>query len=206
LAPWKRNHGGKSGDLVSNLYFSINMLDRPIGNRMTLSKAAIKILNQLAELVVHIQESDFVKPSNDLSGATIGQHIRHTLEFFNCFEKGFKEGVVNYDKRGHDKLMETDKAIALEAIHQAIQFVSDLQENKILKLEVGYDLVQDEYISVETNTIRELVYNIEHAVHHLAIIKIGVREIAPYVTLDYDFGIAASTVRFSLSGALDAKP
>jgi hypothetical protein len=36
----------------------------------------------------------------------------------------------------------------------------------------------------------------------MALIKIGVREIAPYVQLPSDFGIAASTIRFKeMAGA-----
>lgn len=163
---------------------------------MNLSKAAINILNQLAELVKQIQETDFSKPSDTLSKSTIGQHIRHTLEFFICFENGFKRGVVNYDQRPHDKLIETDKFIALSAINQVIEFIGTLKEEKALKLEVGYDLTGTDFVKVDSNSTRELVYNIEHAVHHMAIIKIGIREIAPYVRLDYDFGIAASTIRY----------
>ncbi len=163
---------------------------------MNLSKAAINILNQLGDLVGQIQEEDFSKPSDTLSKSTIGQHIRHTLEFFICFESGFNRGVVNYDRRQHDKLIETDKFLALSAISQVIEFIKSLQEEKPLKLEVGYDLMREEFVKVDTNSTRELVYNIEHAVHHMAIIKIGMREIAPYVRLDYDFGIAASTLRF----------
>lgn len=163
---------------------------------MTLSKAAINILRQLADLVEQIKDSDFCRPSHALSKSTIGQHIRHTLEFFLCLESGFKRGTINYDKRNHDKLIESDKILALAAIERGIQFVSGLQPDLPLTLEVGYDTISEEYVSVETNSTRELVYNIEHAVHHMAIMKIGVREIAPYVTLPADFGIAASTLRF----------
>ena len=163
---------------------------------MTLSKAAINILRQLADLVEQINDSDFSRPSHALSKSTIGQHIRHTLEFFLCLESGFDRGVINYDRRSHDKLIESDKVLALAAIERGIQFVSGLQPNRPLTLEVGYDTISEEYVSVETNSTRELVYNIEHAVHHMAIMKIGVREIAPYVTLPPDFGIAASTLRF----------
>jgi len=42
---------------------------------------------------------------------------------------------------------------------------------------------------------RELQYNIEHAVHHLAIIKIGVKTLEDSFKLDDNFGIAASTIR-----------
>jgi len=33
-------------------------------------------------------------------------------------------------------------------------------------------------------------------VHHMAIMKIGLREVAGYVKLTSDFGIAASTIRY----------
>lgn len=121
--------------------------------------------------------------------------MRHTLEFFICFEHGFEKGLINYDKRAHDKLIETDKFLAMAAIQRIQDFVSKNQEDRPLKLEVGYDLTKEDFVLVDTNYTRELVYNIEHAVHHMAIMKIGIREVAPYVTLAPDFGIAASTIR-----------
>ncbi|CAN0490192.1 unnamed protein product [Phaeothamnion confervicola] len=74
--------------------------------------------------------------------------------------------------------------------------VSENHTDKALKLEAAYDLDKEEFVTIETNYLRELVYNIEHAVHHMAIMKIGIREAAPYVKLTPDFGIAASTIRY----------
>jgi hypothetical protein len=163
---------------------------------MDLNQACLNILNQLSLLVNDISEDDFVKPSEALSRSTIGQHLRHTLEFFICFEQGFSKGIINYDQRAHDKLIESDKFIALSTINRIHDFVNSLGDDKHLKLEVGYDLKKENFITVDTTSTRELVYNIEHAVHHMAIMKIGVREVAPYIMLSKEFGIAASTVRF----------
>lgn len=162
---------------------------------MNITKACICILEQLAAVVKAIDENDFVKPSEALSCSTIGQHLRHTLEFFMCFERGFYEGKINYDKRAHDKKIESDKDIALATIDNIINFVRTLHTSKPLSLEVGYDLHKETFQTVETNAARELVYNIEHAVHHMAIMKIGIREVAPYLSLPSNFGVAASTVR-----------
>jgi hypothetical protein len=163
---------------------------------MNLHEACIRILSQLTDLVEQIEEKDFVKPSESLSNSTIGQHLRHTLEFFICFEQGFDSGLINYDKRNHDKIIETDKLVALNTLARIADFVNTLNVNKQIKLEVSYNLMNDDFITIETNATRELVYNIEHAVHHMAIMKIGVREVAPYIKLAKDFGVAASTVRF----------
>lgn len=162
---------------------------------MELHRACTYILSQLTDLVGQIKEQDFSKPSENLSQSTIGQHLRHTLEFFICFENGYELGVVNYDKRAHDKSIENNPFIALASINRIIDFVSTLQEKDLI-LEVGYDLAHEEFITIHTTSTRELVYNIEHAVHHMAIMKIGIREIAPYIVLPHDFGIAASTVRY----------
>jgi hypothetical protein len=163
---------------------------------MNLTQACLHILSQLNDLVTQISEEDYAKPSEALSQGTIGQHLRHTLEFFVCFEMGFGQGVINYDKRGHDKIIERDKFVALAALDRIAAFIQSLNENKRLKLEVGYDLTHEEFICIDTNATRELVYNIEHAVHHMAIMKIGIREIASYIKLPLDFGIAASTIRY----------
>jgi uncharacterized damage-inducible protein DinB len=162
---------------------------------MDLTLACANILRQLTDLINQIRDQDFARPASTLSNSTIGQHLRHTLEFFLCLEKGFHNGVVNYDKRAHDKLIETDRLIARSAMERIRRFVNDLHERALL-LEVGYDAAGDQFVTVETTAMRELVYNIEHAVHHMAIMKIGVREIAPYVLLSPDFGIAASTIRY----------
>ena len=163
---------------------------------MQLSTVCLNILSQLENTVGQIQPEDFHKPSPALSQSTIGQHLRHTLEFFLCLEKGFESGVVNYDKRSHDKLIESDKFIALSAIGHIRRFVSTIKEDKELKLEAGYERHTDVCETISTNYFRELTYNIEHAIHHMAIMKIGIREIAPYVNLADHFGVAASTVRY----------
>ena len=166
---------------------------------MNISKACVQILNQLVDLVHQLESRDFSKASEALSRSTVGQHLRHTLEFFICFEEGFAKGVINYDKRAHDKLIESDKFIALATLQRITAFVESLDQNKRLLLEVGYDLRSDDSVTIETNSKRELVYNIEHAVHHMAIIKIGMQEIAPEVALPKHFGKAASTIRFEQS-------
>jgi hypothetical protein len=162
---------------------------------MQLSDACNTILNQLTDILVQLKERDFFMPSDALSKSTIGQHTRHTLEFFLCLQEGFHAGVVNYDKRAHDKLIESDKFVALSAISRISDFISSQKQDAPLKLEVGYERDNEDCITLSTTYLRELTYNIEHAVHHMAIMKIGIREVAPYVTFPPDFGIAVSTMR-----------
>ncbi len=169
---------------------------------MQLIRSSHSILSQLASLVEQIDERDFSKPCPSLGNSSIGQHLRHTLEFFLCLQSGCDNGVVNYDKRAHDKLIESDKFIAASTINRVKAFIASHHSDFSLKLEVGYELDSEESQVMDTNYFRELTYNIEHAVHHMAIIKIGIREVANYISLPPDFGIAASTIRYK-EAALD---
>ena len=169
---------------------------------MQLSDACNAILNQLEDVVRQLSDRDFCEQSAALSNATVGQHLRHTLEFFICLEAGFDKGIVNYDKRAHDKLIESDKFIALSAIQRIKDFIINQNTDQNLKLEVGYDHTNENYITIETNYFRELTYNIEHAVHHMAIMKIGIREVADYVKLPSNFGVAVSTIRYQQTMAI----
>lgn len=162
---------------------------------MQLVRACDSILDQLEDAVTQMSADDFSRPSAALSNSTIGQHLRHTIEFFLCLENGFGAGVINYDKRAHDKFIETDKFIALNAIRRVREFIGATTNDASLLLEVGYDRHTEDCVTIQTNYFRELTYNIEHAVHHMAIIKIGIREVADYVRLPKDFGVAVSTLR-----------
>jgi hypothetical protein len=49
-------------------------------------------------------------------------------------------------------------------------------------------------LTVKSSYHREIVYNLEHAIHHMAIIKIGISQ-STNVTLPDDFGVAPATIR-----------
>lgn len=162
---------------------------------MTLTDVSCRILQQLADVMRQLDSADFVRPSVSLSQATIGQHVRHTLEFFQCLERGLPKGVVNYDEREHNELLQENRELALQVIDQITTFLRNREGNVSLSLEVGYERSSDRTQTVPSNYFRELTYNIEHAVHHMALIKIGLWEVAPRVALPVDFGVAVSTLR-----------
>jgi hypothetical protein len=153
-------------------------------------------LDQLEQVVEKIAPVDFSRPCQALSGSSIGQHLRHSLELFLCLEQGHHSGTINYDNRPRDKRLETDKAAALGAIGQIRQFVDQNRTNKLMQLDLSPDLGIDQCISIQTTLYRELAYNVDHVVHHLAIMKIGLREVASYIDLPPHFGVAASTIRY----------
>lgn len=163
---------------------------------MTAQKTAIVVLQQLKDVTQQLTEHQFTQPLNSLGKASLGQHLRHTLEFFQCLQAGSENGWVNYDNRQHNKELENNKALAIMLMDELQFHISQQNNNSSIRLEVSYGLQEVESEVVQTNYARELVYNIEHAIHHMAIFKIGLREVAPEIILPADFGVASSTLRY----------
>ncbi|MEQ8714445.1 MAG: DinB family protein [Cyclobacteriaceae bacterium] len=163
---------------------------------MMITKVAIEVLYQLKDVLSQMTDSEYQAPSIHLSHATIGQHVRHTLEFFTCLQDKLSHGEVNYDLRARDIILESDRNKALETIDEIINQLNSTATNKTLNLKTTYGVGELSTIDIPTNYYRELAYNIEHAVHHMALIKVGIKELCDHIQLPSNFGIASSTVRY----------
>ena len=163
---------------------------------MTLQNTAIDLLKQLDSVIRQMTEAHYCMPQTILSGASVGQHVRHTLEFFICLFDAAQHETVNYDKRKHDTVIESDKKIASSVIRSLIDFLEDEVDDKAIMLEANYAIEANETTAVKSSIYRELAYNIEHAIHHMALIKIGIKAITSTIELPAHFGVASSTVRY----------
>src|SRR5215467_133643 len=159
---------------------------------MQLQKGINHVFVQILDLLEQLTANHYRCPIPILSNASIGQHVRHILELFLCLDAGYEKGIVNYEKRKRDLDIETDKDLATHLLLQIYENIG--KENRSLKLETSYEEFSSETILIDTNYSRELVYNLEHTVHHMALIRIGINTIAD-IYLPEDFGVAASTVR-----------
>lgn len=158
---------------------------------MNLKQSVSNIFNQLITTLNQLTDEQYSCSIETLSNASIGQHVRHVIEIFGSLQKGYEAGVVNYEKRKRDLEIETIKKTAIQLLHQIIDTL--YTENKILILETNFDKSGVEIIKLETNYYREVAYNLEHTIHHMALIKIGLHSLRA-VQVPNDFGVASSTL------------
>ena len=162
---------------------------------MTLPSTTKNILTELRSVLNTITDQDYQKPIPVLNNATIGMHVRHILEFFMCLNEGYYRGIVNYDNRKRNKQIEKSLEYACIQINKITNAIGEFRLDHDLLLEFTYDETGYNQVQIKTNYNRELAYNIEHAVHHMALLRIGLTEVAPDVKLSEYFGVAVSTVR-----------
>ena len=103
---------------------------------MQLQQAVNNVFVQLADTLQQLTPEEYVKPCNTLFNNTIGQHVRHIIELFQCLEKGYDSNSVNYEKRPRDIAIESNKQLASELLEDIFKKLG--MPNKELILEACY--------------------------------------------------------------------
>lgn len=147
-------------------------------------------LDDLVSLLKQLPDKEYSRKCEHLSNATIGEHTRHIIEMFQCLEKNYKSGLVNYDKRERNLQIETNTNFAIEKINEIKKNLQ--KENKEIQLQ---QIIDGDEIRIESNYFRELLYNLEHCIHHQALIKVAVLQ-CKQVQVDENFGVARSTIEY----------
>jgi hypothetical protein len=160
---------------------------------MLLKHPIQSVFVQLSESLNQLSDAEYTQPSNILFNATIGQHVRHIIELFLCLEKGYDEGTVNYEKRKRDYRIESDKNFAASLLKDIYRRLNRPNKDIILEAEDYGDTA--EVVAIPSNYYREIAYNLEHTIHHMALIRVGINEVSSVVLPD-EFGVAYSTIKF----------
>jgi len=137
-------------------------------------------LSENIELLRQLTNDEFKQKNPELSNATIGEHMRHIIELFGCLFENYDYGLINYDDRKRDVLLQTDKNEAIAII-----------EKYLLELEKPISPIE----LLQTNYYRELIYNLEHSIHHQALIKVALHSL-PHIKIPSSFGVAPSTLEY----------
>ena len=160
---------------------------------MQLQRAVKNVFDQLISSLDLLTPDQYVQKSKALSSHSVGQHVRHIIELFQGLDLGYSTGIVNYESRQRDPVIESDKSMARDLLRQLALRLD--RPDKELLLEASYDEHSAELIHIKTNFYRELSYNLEHTIHHMALIRIGISEVSSHV-LSPDYGVASSTIKY----------
>lgn len=155
------------------------------------------IFDQLELLLQQLTDEQYRLTPEIFSGASVGKHYRHIIEFFQYVAVSAETETICYDNRLRDKRIENSREVAADQLKLLRNELSEIDSERKLTLisDIGTgDNSSDAYII--TSLFREFHYAVEHAIHHMAIIKMGVGQAFPEVDIPSDFGVAPSTLRY----------
>lgn len=153
-------------------------------------------LNEIKRVLLQLNKEQYSYPSKTLFGATIGQHVRHILEFYQSALNGLESKMVNYDNRKRNLLIETNKEYAIQIIEDINSSLSISMTDESIVLEGNFCAEEGQKMQIQSSFFRELAYCLEHSIHHQALIKVGLLEINCMSYIDDTFGLAPATIRF----------
>lgn len=165
-------------------------------NNNTLAAEAREVLMQLVSCLDQLNFDEYTQKINLLSMGTIGEHTRHIIELFEQLLSGYETENINYDNRKREIRIQENIDFATERIANIIQQLE--RKDKQLLLTTLYN---NQEVSIESNYFRELIYNIEHCIHHQAIIKIALLHLGK-TGIAENLGIAKSTIEYRKKCAL----
>lgn len=149
-------------------------------------------LEALYNLINGLSDDHYCYHSTHLAQSSIGQHTRHIIELMQCAIDGRASGTVDYINRSRNLDLQCDRHLALDTIRSL--------QNKLVSEDRMLSMVIDKSIDVPSQIVsttyyREIVYNTEHTIHHLALIKVALIELNLDL-VDDNFGMAYATIQY----------
>ncbi len=155
------------------------------------------VYTQLKSFVLSIPSEDYRAPVDLLSGNSIGKHCRHILEVLEALDKGCTAGPVEYEKRERNPEYEQEAHAFTDRMEQLIHTLTQypLPHPIELRHEPFPGNIPPERLNSSLG--RELLYNMEHMIHHMALIRVAAKSLGLEGQLPVNFGIAYSTLQFT---------
>ena len=165
---------------------------------MNCKEGAIQLIDQIIEIIDVVPTTSYADPLEVFGGSTYGKHFRHIYDFFNCLVEQCGCQKVDYALRMRNEAIETSQETAISHFSEIKKTMADLCEEAPLEVYADFAMINGERPKVQTSIGREIMYAYDHAVHHLAIVKIGLRTQFPDLEINNNIGVAASTIEHQL--------
>ena len=166
----------------------------------------VRWLRQALRLVGSLDDTAYATTPRGLAPHRAGSHLRHILEFYQCFLEGLELSHIDYDARRRDETIEYSRdaaSAALRSIIRTLETSRDLHQERIIWVrmeDADTNAVRESFM--ESSISRELQALSSHTVHHFALIAITLR--MHCVDFDSEFGMAPSTLRYLASKTAEA--
>ena len=161
-------------------------------------------MRQALRLLERLDDSVYSGIAAGFAPHRVGAHLRHILEFYQCFLDGLDASHIDYDSRRRDESIERCRHTASIAIRSIIHALCTRAEQEriiwVRMEDAEASGVGDSFM--ESSVSRELQVLSSHTVHHFALIGMTLR--AHGALIDPDFGMAPSTLRHLASKTEEA--
>src|ERR1051326_5449975 len=95
----------------------------------------VRWLRQALRLLERLDDTVYAATAPGFAPHRAGAHLRHVLEFYQCFLDGLESSHIDYDARQRDESVEHSRsaaAITIRSIIHAFETHAELRQERIL--------------------------------------------------------------------------
>jgi uncharacterized damage-inducible protein DinB len=156
--------------------------------------AIIHNLNRGVNLLNSISDEQYANNSTAPYYSSIGIHMRHILDVFNCILTGMESNQIDLTARQRNELAETKVAVGLDYFDEIMSQLNDIQMEDLdtmvkVKDDLGLGMITANYTLAAA-----LIQAHSHAIHHFASIGYIISQMGINLP-DGDFGYNPTTPR-----------
>jgi uncharacterized damage-inducible protein DinB len=170
-----------------------------------LRDALIHSLIQIEVILDNLQHYAEGKADQYFAELGVGRHLRHIYDHFLAVQMGTStssEGalaLIDYNRRNRESLIEVNRHASRDLLQDILLWCQSLPiDDAALKTRMmvisEIDCLQQASERFETTFARELLYLINHTIHHVAYVKLLLKQVN--VSLPESIGIAPSTASY----------
>ncbi len=157
-----------------------------------LHKSSCSSLEQILAILTAVHQKQIDHSQEIYISAGVGRHIRHIIDHYSALKNGLDSGVVDYNQRTRNSVIETNLFSAKEKIQKISDWLNNQEDcNKDVIVNSEIDCEQSINQKFSSNKDRELLYLINHTIHHAAYIKLQLQKFEVY--LPEQIGVAPCT-------------
>lgn len=159
-----------------------------------LHDVTIEALDQVRSLIDSVEGTSGAS-ENLYATSGIGVHVRHVADHFRAFKAGVTSGTVDYNVRRRECVLERRSDFGLLEIESLITWLQTAAFNDAPVTVVSeISCLHTESVQFRSNTNRELLYLINHTIHHVAYAALLARQHG--VTPGLGIGFAPATASY----------
>lgn len=161
-----------------------------------LHKALIATLDQVETVLDHLDSLPRAQRDALFATCRTGPHLRHIYDHISALLVGLDSGVVDYNRRQRNSIEESNVALSRQRLTflraQLAEWPQELAPPVTVVSEI--DCMETISHQFESSVDRELLYLVNHTLHHLAYVSLSLCHAG--LELPSHIGLAPSTASF----------
>ena len=138
-----------------------------------LRKALSSCLGQVETMLDLIEQDSSDRAKTAYRNRSLGKHVRHIVDHILAFKAAQKSGLLDYDRRNRGSDIEVNWETARQFLAGVQEWLAHAEhQNQPLKVKSEIDCQASVSELFESNSDRELLYLINHTIHHIAYMRL----------------------------------